>query len=154
MKQQSTETSTVRSAFIKNIAPVSILLIPLLLIFVKGSPDKHPELTGKYIVTDMKINGQQRLAKTCSDSLLTFVYFDLANECVFTFNSLQNRMIGHYNLDADQEQISMYWHYPMDAKEKPFKGLLKQKGNNQLELNGIIKNDSIQVSLTRWKSDK
>ena len=44
-----------------------------------SKPDKHPELTGKYEVTQLKI-GQQVLYRTsCADSLLTVVYFDIRN---------------------------------------------------------------------------
>lgn len=141
------ETSSVSNKVLKNSIRFSILFIPLLLIATSKSPNEHPQLKGKYSVTKMKVNGKEMLATNCADSLLTVVYFDLANESVFEFNHLKRRMFGIYDLDAAQEHISINWHYPPTAKEK-FIGLLKQI-ENKVELNGIIGKDSLQVQLLK-----
>jgi hypothetical protein len=149
LKYTPDETSLrIRNTFLKNIGRFSILFVPLLLIAVNGSPNKHPGLRGKYAVAALKVNGKPIMAPTCQDSLLTLVYFDLANECVFEFKSQQKRMFGTYSLDDKHEQLMVSWHFPPAAKEKQFKGTFSQAGDT-VALSGTIGNDTIQVSLRK-----
>ncbi len=46
-------------------------------------------------------------AKQCADSVLTTVYFDIGNDCVLEFNSLQRRLYGFY--EKDQQQLKIKW---------------------------------------------
>jgi hypothetical protein len=139
----------VPKAWIKNAARLSILFIPLLLIAIHGSPDKHPQLKGKYSVSEMMVNGKPMMATTCSDSLLTLVYFDIANECVFEFNSQKRRMFGTYELDENRGDVSTKWHYPPAVSEKGFKGALKRESDHEIELIGQFENDSVKVKLVK-----
>jgi hypothetical protein len=148
LKYTPDETSfRIRNTFLKNTGRFSILFVPILLIAINGSPNKHPRLKGKYSVAAMKVNGKPMMATTCQDSLLTLVYFDLHNECVFEFNSQPRRMFGTYNLDDKHEQLTISWHFPPAAKEK-FQGTLTQ-ADTTVVLNGTIGNDTIQVSLRK-----
>lgn len=149
LKYESDETSLlIQNKFLKNAGRLSILFVPLLLIVVNESPNKHPHLRGKYTVENMKVNSESMMPTTCQDSLLTLVYLDLANECVFEFNGQQKRMFGTYDLDDKQEQISVSWHFPPAAKEKQFKGVLKQ-ADDKVELSGVIGKDTIEVRLVK-----
>ena len=149
LKYKSDETSfAIRNTFLKNTGRLSILFVPLLLIAVNDSPNKHPHLRGKYTVEEMKINNVPKMATTCQDSLLTLVYLDRANEVVFEFNGQQKRMFGKYELDDKQEQITMSWHFPPAAREKQFKGVLKHE-QDKVELSGVIGNDTIEVRLVK-----
>jgi hypothetical protein len=154
LKHISSETSIIlHSRIIKNIARLSILFVPLILIAIHGSPYKHPDLTGKYRVTDMAINGEHKLATQCTDSLMTLVYFDIGNDCVFEFNGLDRRMIGKYKLDEKQGRIDVAWHYPQNAGDRLFQGVVKKTGKGELELRGAIKGNSIQVRLVKLVFD-
>lgn len=62
---------------------LSIAALPFLIIAIKPSPNRHPELRGKYSVIEVAINGKTVSPRNEADSILTRVYFDLANECVF-----------------------------------------------------------------------
>ena len=149
------ESSLHLSPIIKYAGRLSLIVIPLLLIYKHGSPDQHPEITGKYSVSDMKINGKSQLAASCTDSLLTLVYFDIGNECLFEFNGQNRRFYGSYILDEKDGNMFTNWHFPMEAKEKQFKGKLRKKSADELELSGMIQSDSmlIRMKLVRRKWD-
>ena len=138
-----------KNIFMKHIGKLSTLFIPILLIALKESPDKNPDLTGKYRVTEMSINGEHTLATSLCDSLLTVAYFDIANDCVFEFNGVSRRMYGSYSLDPDRGTFQTQWYYPPSAKEKIFTGVLKKDKNGEVDLIGLIQSDSIRVKLTR-----
>jgi len=134
------------SNFSKMAIRLSIIYIPLLLIAMHGKPDKYPQLTGKYEATQLKI-GQQVLYRTsCADSLLTVVYFDIKNGCVFEFNTPQRRWNGTYSKENDQLKIN--WRSPAD---KPaFSGILtSMNGSGRLMLRGMLGNDSMNVILEK-----
>lgn len=134
------------SSFLKIAIRLSIIYIPLLLIAMHGKPDKYPQLTGKYEVTQLNI-GQEVLPRTgCADSVLTVVYFDIKNGCVFEFNTPQKRWNGTYSKENDQLKID--WRSPAD---KPaFNGMLTPAdGAGRLQLRGILGKDSMNVMLQK-----
>lgn len=149
LKYKTVDTAVRTKPILKLVGRLSILAVPVLLIAFSPSPDRHPDLRGKYQVTEMEINGMAASAKTCSDSLLTVVYFDLDNECVFEFNNQQRRLFGKYELNDESGAIDVKWRYPRDAGDKQLNGMLRKKGANALELTGNIKNDTIRVVLSR-----
>lgn len=134
------------SNFSKMAIRLSIIYIPLLLIAMHGKPDKYPQLTGKYEVAQLKM-GQQVLYRTsCADSLLTVVYFDIRNECVFEFNTPQRRWNGTYSKENDQLRIN--WRSPGDRPA--FSGILTAAdGAGRLLLRGKLGNDSMNVVLRK-----
>ncbi|RDC58037.1 hypothetical protein DU508_03570 [Pedobacter chinensis] len=85
-------------------------------------PDLHPQLTGKYAVADLKIEGLSQKAKYSTDSVLTFVYFDLDDDVVLRWNDHRRQRIGRYRL-SNQGRITMKWRYP-DNKLPAFEGQL------------------------------
>lgn len=134
------------SKFSKIAIRLSIIYIPLLLIAMHGRPDKYPQLTGKYEVTQLKV-GQQVLYRTsCADSLLTVVYFDIRNGCVFEFNSPQRRWNGTYSKESEQLRIN--WRSP--AEKPAFSGALTAAdGSGRLLLRGVLGSDSMNVVLQK-----
>jgi len=139
-----------RSRLQKNIIRFCVLCIPLLLILSYGSPDKNPELTGKYSVQNLLINQRKTAISSCKDSVLTIVYFDQGNDIVFEFNSLQRRLIGSYEFDRQNNKLKAVWRYPSNQKDI-FTGILLSKKQNQLILSGKIGPDSLQAVLLKTK---
>lgn len=124
---------------------LSIIYIPLLLIALHGKPNAHPGLTGKYTVTQLQA-GQQLVNRTgCADSVLTVVYFDIKNGCVFEFNTPQNRWNGTYAKTNDQLQIK--WRSP--AGKPVFNGTLLPDGPGKLQLRGTLGADTLRVWLQK-----
>jgi hypothetical protein len=132
-------------ALVKLAIRLSIIYIPLLLIAMHGKPDKHPELTGKYEVTQIQV-GQQVLHKSsCADSLLTVVYLDSRNACIFEFNALQRRWNGIYSLENDLLKIT--WHSPPGKSD--FSGTIAHADSGRLTLRGTLGGDTIRMLLQK-----
>ncbi|WP_133989426.1 hypothetical protein [Dinghuibacter silviterrae] len=132
--------------YMKAAIRLSIIFIPLLLIAMHGNPNRHPALTGKYEVKQLKVN-QHFLAPTgCSDSLLTVVYFEVNDGCVFEFNTPQRRWSGTYKMDKDHLGIS--WRNP--GGKPDFKGVLsRDPATGMVVMTGVLGGDSTEVTLQK-----
>jgi hypothetical protein len=106
-----------RSPLLKNGVRLSVVFVPLLLIAHYGPPDKNPWLTGKYRVGHLRINQRDTAVHSCADSILTTVYFDQGNECLFEYNGQQRRVYGIYRLDAGKNKMTVLWHYPKNVHD-------------------------------------
>jgi len=128
---------------------LSIIYLPLLFIAMHGKPDKNPQLTGKYEVKQLKMNQQMLYRSSCADSILTVVYFDIKNGCVFEFNTPQRRWNGSYKIENNHLEIS--WRSPAD---KPvFKGTMSPAdGPGALRLTGVLGNDSMDVIIQKMST--
>jgi hypothetical protein len=93
------------------------VVLPLLLVWSFGSPDLNPQLTGKYTVQNLRVDGVEVAAGSCRDSVLTTVIFDLNNEVVLEFNSLGRRWIGSYRLDRATGVLMASWRFPASARD-------------------------------------
>jgi hypothetical protein len=137
------------SGSVKLIIRLSIIYIPLLLIVIHGKADKYPGLTGKYEVKQISINRQLLHQRTCADSILTAVYFDIRNGCVFQFNTPAKRWNGTFSKNSDHLRIK--WLSPAD---KPvFSGTMSASNSSgKLTLTGMLGKDSIDVILQKVKN--
>ena len=137
---------------LKNLFRASALLIPILLLWRFGSADQNPSLTGKYKVSQLLIDNRVIAPRDCSDSVLTRIYLDVGNECVFEFNGQQRRWIGKYSLSGQGSKISVLWHYPSSVHDTLL-GLIKRSGEDYrfLSINGKIGKESVQIFLLRDK---
>jgi hypothetical protein len=90
---------------------------------------------------------QQMLDRAgCADSILTVVYFDVRNGCVFEFNTPQRRWNGTYRLENDHLEIN--WRSPT---EKPvFRGIMAPAGDSgRLTLTGVLGKDSVDMVMQK-----
>lgn len=131
---------------VKWLWPTLLVLIPILGTITYEHPDKHPHLTGKYRVENLKIDGVSYQAKTSTDSILTHVYLDLDDDVVFRWNDHRRIRIGRYKLD-DHGKIGMKWRYPNTGPGQ-FNGTLKREGT-RLDLNGEMDGKKYQMILTK-----
>jgi len=132
--------------YLKIALRLSIIYIPLLLIAMHGTPNNDPQLTGKYEVKQIRVN-QQLLSRTdCADSILTRVYFDIKNGCVFEFNTHQKRWYGTYTRKNNNLEIK--WRTP---SEKPvFTGVMSPVNTTgNLILSGLLGSDSMEITLQK-----
>jgi len=126
--------------------PTLFVLVPILCIITYEYPDKHPSLTGKYRVENLKINNISYQAKNSTDSVLTHVYLDLDDVVGLSWNDHRRVRIGSYKLD-DQGKIDMKWRYP-DTALGHFTGELKREGK-RLGLNGEMGGKRYQMILKK-----
>jgi hypothetical protein len=135
---------------LKNIIRSSILFLPVLLIIINKSPNEHPQLTGKYSVTKLIVDDIliPIQAPACQDSVLTTVYFDLGNDCVFEFNHIKRRMFGIYKLDHNN-RLDVNWHFPPSSKNKIFTGSITSLTDSVATITGEINANKITVQLKK-----
>jgi hypothetical protein len=138
----------VQSRLLRSIVRLSVPAIPLLLIGHYGSPDKNPWLTGRYSVSHLQINRQDVKANSCSDSVLTLVYFDQGNDCVFEYNSQQRRLIGSYRLDHTRSHLTVVWRYPKNVHDT-LMATLSTPGAQNKYLIGKMGKDSLRIELSK-----
>ncbi|SDH36794.1 hypothetical protein [Chitinophaga filiformis] len=134
------------SKYLKLGIRLSVIYIPLLLIALHNKPDRNPQLTGKYEVKQLQINQQMRYKSDCADSVLTVVYLDVRNGCVFEFNTPQKRWNGTYTLANNHMEIN--WRSPSDRPV--FKGSISPAGGSgKLKLAGTLGTDSVNIIMQR-----
>lgn len=126
--------------------PALFVLIPILCTIHLQHPNRHPALTGKYRVENLKIDGIAYKAKNSTDSILTNVYLDLDDGIVFNWNDYRRIRIGHYVLN-NTSQINLKWRYPRQGVG-PFSGKLTSNGR-QLSLNGVMEGKHYQMILVK-----
>ena len=137
--------------YLKVVLRLSIIYIPVLLITLRGKPDKDPQLKGKYKVTQIAVNQQIVSHAGCADSVLTVVYFDIKNGCVFEFNALDKRWYGNYKKENNDLEIK--WHAPEGMPV--FKGIISPvNATGNLALTGMLGNDSMKITLQKIDKDR
>lgn len=132
----------------RNVLRVSAMLIPLAFLATYNFPDHHPQLTGKYIVHDLRVNGNPTRPTTCQDSILTHVYLDIEDECVFTFNGLDHRAFGRYTFNEANDSLHVTWRYP-DPNRPKLHATLTRAAGDTLRLQGVAGSDHIVADILR-----
>jgi cbb3-type cytochrome oxidase subunit 3 len=140
-----------RSVLFKALMRFSILFIPLFLIWNYGSPDKNPWLTGKYQVIHLMVNHQNIKVNSCSDSVLSVVYLDQGNDCVFEYNSQQRRLYGLYQLDQTNTRMTVIWHYPRNIHDTMTATISAENKDHKLLISGKMGTDTIEVELLKMR---
>ena len=132
--------------YVKWIVRLSIIYIPLLLIAMHGKVDKYPNLTGKYDVKQLSVNRQWLHPDSCADSILTIVYFDIKNGCVFQFSKPEKRWHGRFSKDGNHLRIN--WFFPANAPV--FNGTMSTENDSgKLMLKGALGKDSLDMVLQK-----
>ncbi len=124
---------------------ILLIALPGFLCLRLVSPDRHPELTGKYHVDQLFIDGKSFMIESSRDSLLSHVYFDLDNELVFRFNDYRRQWIGTYEYQNGHFRI--HWRYP-DKTYPSFEGNLKQL-HDTCYIEGSLGQEQYQLKLRR-----
>jgi len=132
---------------VKWLWPALFVLIPVLCAFHLQHPNRHPELTGKYRVENLKIDNVPYKARFSTDSILSHVYLDIADEVVFSWNDYRRIRIGQYKLGKNGD-IHMQWRYPASGIGT-FKGILRPNGAHQLKLAGKMDGKRYQMILMK-----
>jgi hypothetical protein len=97
---------------VRTLMRFSVVYGPLLLLCGYEFPDTYPQLTGKYTVRNVQLDGRPQAASSCQDSVLTLVYLDIGHDCVFEFNDTKRRLFGNYTYEASNRQLHVVWRFP------------------------------------------
>lgn len=127
----------------------AVVLTPLILLATYSFPDKHPQFTGKYNVSDLKVNGTPVAPRSVKDSVLTVVYMDWQDDLVLEFNHYKSRYIGTYHFNKDTDSIRVNWRYPRDFNGS-FAGKFISAGKPGSYLfSGMLEDDRIEMKLDK-----
>lgn len=132
----------------KHLLRLALLIAPMLLIVPYKLRNKTPEIMGKYVVQKITINDQDRTAGMHCDSVLSVVYFDVANECVFEFRDYHQRTFGSFGHQS-QGRLNIAWRHPQGIP--PMEGTLSNVGGRRFKLSGKSGSDLFEAELEKVK---
>ncbi|SEW52764.1 hypothetical protein [Chitinophaga arvensicola] len=126
-----------------------VVLLPLIVLATYRFPDWHPQLTGKYRVADLRVNGVPVKASSVKDSVLTAVYMDWQDDLVLEFNHYNSRYIGTYHFNRDTDSMYVNWRYPRNFKAK-FAGTFRSAGKpGAYQFSGMLADDQVEMRLDK-----
>ena len=138
-----------KSTLWKNMARLSVIYIPLLLVVFFFHPAHfYPEINGKYEVKHALINNVPQNANTCADSVLTKVYFD-KEDMILEFNNYQRRFIGRFRYNQPTNEIMAVWVYPANRHDTLFARLLPGKTPGMKILDGHMGKQTFRIDMSR-----
>jgi hypothetical protein len=127
------------------------IIIPLLILIPMYKTQYRNNITSKYNILKMSVNGQNKAINQCSDSTFSKVYFDLGDFFIFTNNNFSKRQIGHFVINEQTREFETTWNYPEKLKDT-FKGKLSQiQKNGQMNLTGIMGKDTLVLELEKME---
>lgn len=132
----------------KNVLRLAILVAPMLLIIPYLLRNRPPEIMGKYVVKKISINNEDRTAHMHCDSVLSVVYFDVANECVFEFRDYRQRTFGSFDHQS-QGWLHISWRHPQGIPQT--EGVFSPAGGRRFKLSGKSGNDLFEAELEKVK---
>lgn len=142
---------TVGRPFVRTLVRLSVVYGPLLLLSGHEFPDTYPQLTGKYAVRNVQLNGQSLTARSCQDSVLTVVYLDIGHDCVFEFNDTRRRLFGNYTYDASRRQLHVVWRYPTPRPDALTATLTPTSTPGSLRAAGRLGEQSVSFTLVKTR---
>jgi len=128
--------------------------IPMVICFILYDyPNRNPEISGRYEVTKLHINRREIDLKSCSDSMLTKVYFDDNHDVVFERNSLKRWRVGHFSYDRQNRSMKVVWRYPKGFHDTLLATLSAKNKQRSMTLSGIMGSDTLVAVLVQKQAE-
>ncbi|GEP52173.1 hypothetical protein FNO01nite_28450 [Flavobacterium noncentrifugens] len=132
----------------------STVAIPMVICFILYDyPNRHPEISGRYEVSKLNINHREIDLKSCSDSMLTKVYFDDNHDVVFERNSLKRWRVGHFSYNKQNRSMKVIWRYPKGFHDTLWATLSAKDKQRNLTLSGIMGRDTLVAVLVQKQAE-
>jgi hypothetical protein len=129
---------------------ILIISIPFFLSFLNYKPHSNPQIIGKYLIKNYSINGNKIDSQNCTDTLLTAIYFDENQDCIFKYgNNFEMLKVGKLNTNKNEKKLEVTWRYPKnynDTLRVNFKKIINQ---NSYQLRGKLGQNDIEMILTK-----
>jgi ABC-type multidrug transport system fused ATPase/permease subunit len=138
---------TFKSQALRNAVKLSVVIIPAILMLLKGQVQFYPEINGKYEVKALVV-GSIRQKLPGIDSILTKVYID-KNDIVLEYNHYNRRFIGSYKYNQNTKEIEAWWRYPGNHPENLFGKIIPGKDPDQKTLIGHMGKETFKIDLQR-----
>ena len=139
----------IRRPLVRTLLRLSVVYGPLLLLSGHEFPDTYPQLTGKYAVCNVQLNGQLLTARSCQDSVLTTVYLDIGHDCVFEFNDPKRRLFGNYTYEARRRQLRVVWRRPTPRPDTLTATLTPTPTSGSLRATGHLGEQAVRFTLVK-----
>ena len=139
----------IRRPLVRTLVRLSVVYGPLLLLSGPEFPDTYPQLTGKYAVRNVQLNGQLLMARSCQDSVLTTVYLDIDHDCVFEFNGTKRRLYGSYTYEARRQQLRVVWRRPTPRPDTLTATLTPTPTPGSLRATGHLGEQAVRFTLVK-----
>jgi hypothetical protein len=140
---------TLKSQTLKIALKLLAIIIPILILVPMYKPQYRKNLTGKYNILKMTVNGKTKAIEQDNDSTFSKVYFDLGDFFIFTNNSFSKRQIGHFVINETTREFVTTWNFP-DKLTNKFNGKLSQLDKNgRMNLIGIMGQDTLNMELEK-----
>lgn len=140
-----------KNQLIKNVIRISAIVIPLMLLISHYEVQFLPNVTGKYKILKMTVNGEERLLDPCNDSVYSNVYFDLGGYFVFMSDNFINRQVGRFQFNETTRQFKTIWQYPKGLNDTLFAHISSLDTENKMMLSGIMGKDTLSMLLLKMK---
>ena len=138
-----------KNQFVKNTIRVSAIVIPLLILIPNYKVQFRSNLTGKYKITRMTVNGKELLLDSCNSHTFSNAYFDLGDYFVFASNDFNNRQVGHFEFNETTRQFKTIWQYPKGLNDTLFAKVSSLDKENKMTLSGIMGSDTLNIELLK-----
>jgi hypothetical protein len=127
-----------------------ILIIPLLLGYLNYKPHTNPTIIGKYSVKGYSFNGNDFDYQNCSDSLLSTIYFDENQDCIFRYgNDFERLEIGKLKINKNQKSLEVIWRYPKNYTDTLKVNLEKTDKEKEYRISGKLGPNNVVLSLIK-----
>ncbi|PJJ80366.1 hypothetical protein [Mucilaginibacter auburnensis] len=136
-----------KSKVIRNLVKLSVIVIPFILMAIVEYPQYYPEINGKYVVKQLKVNGKD-IAVPSVDSVLTKVYID-KNDIVLEYNKPWKRLIGNYKYNEDNRQLTATWRFPQSARDTLKAQITPATVGGKATLTGKMGKESLNIEIER-----
>lgn len=128
--------------------------IPMVICFMLYDyPNRNPEISGRYQVSKLNINHKEIDLKSCSDSMLTKVYFDDNHDVVFERNSLKRWRVGHFSYNKQNRAMKVIWRYPEGFHDTLLATLSAKDKKQSMTLSGIMGSDTLVAVLVQKQAE-
>jgi hypothetical protein len=127
-----------------------ILAIPLLLGVLNYKTHTSPEIIGKYSVKNYSLNGKDFDYQSCSDTLLSSIYFDENQDCIFRYgNDFETLKVGKLKVHKNKKSLEVIWRYPKNYTDTLKVNLEKIGKEKQYRIKGKLGTNDVVITLIK-----
>jgi len=133
----------------KNAVRISTLIIPLLILIPAIKPIQNNSILGKYRVSSLILNDKEVSIDLNEDSVLTTIYFDENETCVFRFNDYKKIKIGKAIYNESSNDLEVKWRYPLNQRDTSCLKLSAKNSKGARILSGKLANENFKATLVK-----
>lgn len=138
-----------KNQLLKNIIRISAIAIPSFILIPHYKTQYRPNLTGKYKIMKMVINGKELLLDSCNSNIFSNVYFDLGDYFAFTSNDFNKIQVGPFEFNEKTRELKTVWGYPKGLTDTLFAKVSLLDKENKMTISGFMGKDTLNIELLK-----